>query len=314
MESPLARDEGMACDWRRSGAHQPRGEAIAPGWALEAGRRLLAAGFRPPDRAPRPGELSREIGPPGITAAWSIPVPARSSRRRTSRVCRGGAPRRRIAVERRGHQSLRRAAGLGLKPPAARSPRVTCWSPPTGIPAGSPCLARRVVPVGSSSSRPSRSPPHVRRRLIPTDRMLSDTKNLLYYFRLSPDGRLVFGGRAAFVPTALERSRAMLREGMLEVFPSSTGSAWSSPGAGPWGSRWTRCRTRPAQDGSPTRWATAATVSRWPLAGAPGRAGDGGPGPGPDWPISLPRGAVLLGAGRGFCRSRGHITGQDRLG
>jgi glycine/D-amino acid oxidase-like deaminating enzyme len=49
--------------------------------------------------------------------------------------------------------------------------------------------------------------------------MLSDTKNLLYYFRLSADHRLVFGGRAAFSPTARAESREILRRGMLEVFP-----------------------------------------------------------------------------------------------
>jgi glycine/D-amino acid oxidase-like deaminating enzyme len=82
-----------------------------------------------------------------------------------------------------------------------------------------PWLARRVVPVGSYIIATEPLPAHVQRRLIPRGRMLSDTKNLLYYFRLSPDGRLVFGGRAAFVPTAVERSREILRGGMVEVFP-----------------------------------------------------------------------------------------------
>ena len=82
-----------------------------------------------------------------------------------------------------------------------------------------PWLARRVVPVGSYVIATERLAVETQRRLIPRGRMLSDTKNLLYYFRLSPDGRLVFGGRAAFVPTALERSREILRKGMIEVFP-----------------------------------------------------------------------------------------------
>jgi glycine/D-amino acid oxidase-like deaminating enzyme len=73
--------------------------------------------------------------------------------------------------------------------------------------------------VGSYIIATERLGPADQQRLIPHGRMLSDTKNLLYYFRLSPDGRLVFGGRAAFVPAALERSIALLREGMLEVFP-----------------------------------------------------------------------------------------------
>jgi glycine/D-amino acid oxidase-like deaminating enzyme len=76
-----------------------------------------------------------------------------------------------------------------------------------------------VVPVGSYIIATEPLGPEVARRLIPRGRMLSDTKNLLYYFRLSEDGRLVFGGRAAFSPTALEESREILRRGMIEVYP-----------------------------------------------------------------------------------------------
>ena len=54
--------------------------------------------------------------------------------------------------------------------------------------------------------------------------MLSDTKNLLYYFRRSPDGRMVFGGRAAFTPTPVARSAEILQRGMVEVFPELAGT------------------------------------------------------------------------------------------
>lgn len=82
-----------------------------------------------------------------------------------------------------------------------------------------PWLGRRVVPVGSYIIATEPLAPEITRRLVPRGRMLSDTKNLLYYFRLSADGRLVFGGRAAFAPTALAESREILRRGMLEVYP-----------------------------------------------------------------------------------------------
>jgi glycine/D-amino acid oxidase-like deaminating enzyme len=82
-----------------------------------------------------------------------------------------------------------------------------------------PWLARRVVPVGSFIIATAPLDPHLAARLIPRRRVLSDTKNLLYYFRLSPDGRMVFGGRAGFVPEALERSLGLLRQGMIDVFP-----------------------------------------------------------------------------------------------
>jgi glycine/D-amino acid oxidase-like deaminating enzyme len=94
-----------------------------------------------------------------------------------------------------------------------------------------PSLQRRVVPIGSYLIATARLEPSLTRRLIPRGRVLSDTKNLLYYFRLSPDGRMVFGGRAAFTPTPVARSTAILERGMREVFPELAGVpieyAWS---------------------------------------------------------------------------------------
>jgi glycine/D-amino acid oxidase-like deaminating enzyme len=48
---------------------------------------------------------------------------------------------------------------------------------------------------------------------------MSDTWNLLHYFRLSDDGRLVFGGRASFTPTTVERSAEILAAAMRRIFP-----------------------------------------------------------------------------------------------
>ena len=86
-----------------------------------------------------------------------------------------------------------------------------------------PALQRRVVPVGSYLIATAPLDAAVAGRLIPRRRVMSDTKNLLYYFRLSLDGRMVFGGRAAFTPTAVPRSAAILRRGMIEVFPELAG-------------------------------------------------------------------------------------------
>lgn len=84
-------------------------------------------------------------------------------------------------------------------------------------------LARRIVPVGSFIIATAPLPADLVRRIIPRRRVFSDTKNLLYYFRLSPDDRMVFGGRAAFRPEAVARSLDLLRKGMLEVFPELAG-------------------------------------------------------------------------------------------
>ena len=80
-------------------------------------------------------------------------------------------------------------------------------------------LRRRVIPIGSYIIATEPLGNAVARRLIPRGRVLSDTKNLLYYFRLSPDDRMVFGGRASFTPASPRRSAAILSAGMREVFP-----------------------------------------------------------------------------------------------
>jgi glycine/D-amino acid oxidase-like deaminating enzyme len=82
-----------------------------------------------------------------------------------------------------------------------------------------PKLRRRVVPIGSYIIATEPLTDDMAGRLIPRGRVLSDTKNLLYYFRLSPDKRMVFGGRASFTPASPRRSAAILRNGMAEVFP-----------------------------------------------------------------------------------------------
>jgi glycine/D-amino acid oxidase-like deaminating enzyme len=80
-------------------------------------------------------------------------------------------------------------------------------------------LRHRVIPIGSYQIATAPLPPELARCLVPRGRVFSDTKHLLYYFRLSPDRRMVFGGRASFTPVGINRIVAILRAGMLEVFP-----------------------------------------------------------------------------------------------
>jgi glycine/D-amino acid oxidase-like deaminating enzyme len=52
--------------------------------------------------------------------------------------------------------------------------------------------------------------------------MIFDSKNFLHYYRLTPDHRLLFGGRAAFfpeTPATVRESAVLLRQGMLQVYP-----------------------------------------------------------------------------------------------
>ena len=58
--------------------------------------------------------------------------------------------------------------------------------------------------------------------LLPRSRVVFDSKNFLFYFRLSDDHRLLFGGRAQFTPSNASSTRTsaeILRRGMVQVFP-----------------------------------------------------------------------------------------------
>lgn len=96
-----------------------------------------------------------------------------------------------------------------------------------------PQLQKRVIPIGSYIIATEPLGKELARQLIPNNRMIFDTKNFLYYFRRSPDDRIVFGGRAAFfpeTPDTVSESADILRKGMLEIFPQiqdvATAYAW----------------------------------------------------------------------------------------
>jgi len=83
-------------------------------------------------------------------------------------------------------------------------------------------LQVRIAPVGSFIIVTEPLGKEVCDQLMPTGRMASDSKNLLNYFRITPDHRLLFGGRARFAmagPRSDQKSGRILREAMVSVFP-----------------------------------------------------------------------------------------------
>jgi glycine/D-amino acid oxidase-like deaminating enzyme len=80
----------------------------------------------------------------------------------------------------------------------------------------------RIAPVGSFIIATEPLDQSLCDDLLPNRRVASDSKNLLNYFRLSPDNRLIFGGRARFAmsnPQSDEKSGRILREAMVQLFP-----------------------------------------------------------------------------------------------
>jgi glycine/D-amino acid oxidase-like deaminating enzyme len=85
-----------------------------------------------------------------------------------------------------------------------------------------PELQKKIIPIGSFIITTEVLPAPLARELSPRNRMIYDSKNYLYYYRLTPDGRMLFGGRAAFFPEndqTVRRSADILRRGMIEVYP-----------------------------------------------------------------------------------------------
>lgn len=81
-------------------------------------------------------------------------------------------------------------------------------------------LKRRLVPVASYMIATEELPAELARSLSPEGRSFADTRRILAYFRLSPDGRrLLFGGRASFVDGREEEAALRLRRMMVRIFP-----------------------------------------------------------------------------------------------
>lgn len=92
----------------------------------------------------------------------------------------------------------------------------------TGKPFG--WMQRRVIPVGSFIVVTEPLPQALVDELLPNRRMASDSKNFIYYFRITPDNRLLFGGRARFAlsdPSQDRESGEILKKAMHDVFPQT---------------------------------------------------------------------------------------------
>jgi glycine/D-amino acid oxidase-like deaminating enzyme len=83
-----------------------------------------------------------------------------------------------------------------------------------------PWLRRRVIPIGSYIIATEPLAPGVMDRLMPTHRVVSDTRKVVYYYRPSPDRtRVLFGGRVTSGETDPRHSGALLRRDLIGIFP-----------------------------------------------------------------------------------------------
>jgi glycine/D-amino acid oxidase-like deaminating enzyme len=102
-----------------------------------------------------------------------------------------------------------------------------------------PQLKKCLIPLASHIIATEELPPDLARSLIPKGRTLADTKRVLCYYRMSPDGkRVIFGGRARFTPVTPAVSAPILHRFMTDRFPQLRGTrvthAWTGNVAFTW--------------------------------------------------------------------------------
>ena len=224
----LVTEQGIACDFSRTGHLEVAVKAKHfDGFKLSAER--IAREFNHTLRVVEKRDLQQEIGSDiyhgGLVDETSAGVnPARYVAGLRQAAARGGAQlfdRTRVeSVERRPANG---AAAYRVKTSRGALSAGAVFVATSGYTSNAtPALQRRIIPIGSYIIVTQPLSEDLARRASPRGRMIYDSKNFLYYYRLTPDRRMLFGGRAAFFPetaNTVHKSAGILRQGMLSVYP-----------------------------------------------------------------------------------------------
>jgi glycine/D-amino acid oxidase-like deaminating enzyme len=141
------------------------------------------------------------------------------------------------AASRSGARIYESAAVMGLERPSRDAYRITSTRGTveaaqvllaTGTTSVGPFgwFRRRMAPVGSFIIVTEPLQPALLDRLLPRRRSYVTSKNIGNYFRATPDGRLLFGGRARFAmsnPRSDQKSGHILRTTLAQTFPELRG-------------------------------------------------------------------------------------------
>ncbi len=88
-----------------------------------------------------------------------------------------------------------------------------------------PWLRRRVIPIGSYIIATEALPAALMDKLMPRNRIVSDTRRVVYYYRPSPDrSRILFGGRVSIDETDPAVSGPLLHADLVALFPELAGT------------------------------------------------------------------------------------------
>jgi len=228
IEDTIA-EEGIACDFRRSGklklASKPSHVA-----GLRAGFDLIQREVDPGVQWLERADLAAEIQSGSFHGGMIYP---KSAMMHMGRYVTGLA----TAADRHGARiwenapvtaRAKTAAGWTLKTPrgevqAARV--IAATGAYSGEVPGAPLryFRRRIISVGSFIVATRPLTPKEVAATMPGNRTCVTSLNIGNYFRLSPDNRLIFGGRARFSAVSNQqsdaKSGAILRDQMTRIFP-----------------------------------------------------------------------------------------------
>jgi glycine/D-amino acid oxidase-like deaminating enzyme len=224
----IIKEENIACDFARTGHLEV---ACKPAHFDDYSRQaeVIAREFNHQLRVVARDQLRSEIGSDiyygGMVDEISAGLnPARYVAGLGAAAMRAGAQ----ICERTRLQSIQRESRGGAPGFRLNSSRGAIWarnvlvgtSGYTG--AATPALRKKIIPIGSFIITTEVLSEALARELSPRNRQIYDSKNYLYYYRLTPDNRLLFGGRAAFFPETdqtIRKSAEILRRGMIDVYP-----------------------------------------------------------------------------------------------
>jgi glycine/D-amino acid oxidase-like deaminating enzyme len=224
----IVREESIACDFARCGHLEV---ACKPKHFAEFHRsaEVIAREFHHQLRIVPKDGLQSEIGSAiyhgGMVDETSAGVnPARYVAGLARAAERAGA----AIFERTRVERIEREANQGKPGWKVTTSRGTLWAREVFVATSgytsrvTRALQKKIIPIGSYIIVTEILPEKLSVELSPRNRMIYDSKNYLYYYRLTPDRRMLFGGRAAFFPeteSSIRTSAEILRRGMIGVYP-----------------------------------------------------------------------------------------------
>jgi glycine/D-amino acid oxidase-like deaminating enzyme len=224
----IVREEKIDCDFSRCG-HLEVACRAKHFECFQREAEVIAREFAHALRVVRRNELASEIGSPiyhgGLVDETSAGVnPARYVAGLARAAERAGV----AIVENTRVEKIEREASHGAQGWSVTTFRGILWArevfvATSGYTSGvTPALQKKIVPIGSYIIVTEPLPEELATQVSPRNRMIYDSKNYLYYYRLTPDRRMLFGGRAAFFPetgNTIRSSAEILRRGMIDVYP-----------------------------------------------------------------------------------------------